>query len=226
MSIDCTHPDYDTALPAWLRARDVIAGEDAVKAAGVKYLPRLDSQSDEEYAAYVARASFFGATARTLEEYLELVFRRAPTFAPGATAGWPAVELESFQRDCDGWGTAFVRYARRVVAEVLSVGRAGSLVSWDPESGKPCVSLWRAEEILNWEVARSGGRTVLTCVVLKEGAEGGNLKPECEKSQVRVLRLNPPLKRVRPWFGAVWSQRGQSTPAGLGGACVVILCSA
>lgn len=33
-----------------------------------KYLPRLDSQSEEEYAAYKARASFFGATARTLEE--------------------------------------------------------------------------------------------------------------------------------------------------------------
>ena len=38
------------------RARDVIAGEDAVKAAGEKNLPRLDSQSEEEYAAYKARA--------------------------------------------------------------------------------------------------------------------------------------------------------------------------
>ena len=52
-------------------------GEDAVKAAGEKYLPRLDSQNEEEYSAYKARASFFGATARTLEEYLDLVFRRA-----------------------------------------------------------------------------------------------------------------------------------------------------
>ena len=48
-----------------------------MKAAGEKYLPRLDSQNEEEYSAYKARASFFGATARTLEEYLDLVFRRA-----------------------------------------------------------------------------------------------------------------------------------------------------
>ena len=40
-------------------ARDVLAGEDAVKATGEKYLPRLDSQSDGEYGAYKARASFF-----------------------------------------------------------------------------------------------------------------------------------------------------------------------
>ena len=34
MPVNSTHPDYDFALPNWLRARDVLAGEDAVKAAG------------------------------------------------------------------------------------------------------------------------------------------------------------------------------------------------
>jgi len=73
MTVDSTHPDYNANLPAWSRTRDVLAGEDAVKAAGEKYLPRLDSHNDEEYAAYRARASFFGATART--QYLDLVSR-------------------------------------------------------------------------------------------------------------------------------------------------------
>ncbi len=49
-----------------------------------------------EYSAYKARASFFGATARTLEEYLDLVFRRGPAFALGGTAGRPADGLERF----------------------------------------------------------------------------------------------------------------------------------
>jgi len=56
MNVNSTHPDYDASAAAWSRARDVIAGEDAVKAAGERYLPRLDSQSEEEYAAYKARA--------------------------------------------------------------------------------------------------------------------------------------------------------------------------
>jgi hypothetical protein len=46
MSVNSTHLDYDAALPSWLRARDVFAGEDAIKAAGERYLPRLDGQSD------------------------------------------------------------------------------------------------------------------------------------------------------------------------------------
>src|ERR1700720_4663113 len=51
MAIGGTHPDYDATAQQWSRARDVLPGEDAVKAAGVKYLPRLDSQSDEKYVA-------------------------------------------------------------------------------------------------------------------------------------------------------------------------------
>jgi hypothetical protein len=42
MPINSTQPDYDAALPAWVRARGVFAGEDAVQAAAEKYLPRLD----------------------------------------------------------------------------------------------------------------------------------------------------------------------------------------
>jgi hypothetical protein len=162
-----THAEYDAAATEWSRARDVLAGEDAVKAAGERYLPRLDSQSEEEYSAYKARASFFGATARTLQEYLDLVFRHAPAFALCATAGKPNEAMKAFVADCDLWGLDFQRYARRVVGEVLAVGRAGSLVLWDG-SGRPFVSLWRAEEIVDWAVERLGDRVCLTRVVLAE----------------------------------------------------------
>ena len=67
VAVNSTHPDYDATLPGWQRARNVIAGEDAVKAAGDRYLPRLDSQTDDEYAAYRCRASFFNATSRTAD---------------------------------------------------------------------------------------------------------------------------------------------------------------
>src|SRR2546422_7353593 len=76
--VNSTHIDYDVALPGWVRARDLLAGEDAVKAAGVKYLPRLEAQSDEDYAAYQARACFFNATRRAADAFVGLVFRKAP----------------------------------------------------------------------------------------------------------------------------------------------------
>jgi len=49
MPINSTHPDYDANALAWSRARDVLASEDAVKAAGARYLPLLDCQTEKDY---------------------------------------------------------------------------------------------------------------------------------------------------------------------------------
>ena len=76
MPVDSTHSDHDVNLPAWLRARDVFAGQGAVKAGSERYLPRLDAQSEDESNAYRARASFFNATARTVDGFVGLIFRR------------------------------------------------------------------------------------------------------------------------------------------------------
>ena len=102
MPVNSTHPEYDENIEAWSRARDVMAGEDAVKASGVRYLPRLDSQTDDEYAAYKARASFFNATARTAEGYVGLVFRRPPFIkTPEATTALGhALAASSMMRTC------------------------------------------------------------------------------------------------------------------------------
>jgi hypothetical protein len=76
MPVNSMHGEYEAGWPVWARARDVIAGEDAVKAAGIRYLPRLESQTDEQYAAYKQRAVFFNATARTADGFVGLIFRR------------------------------------------------------------------------------------------------------------------------------------------------------
>src|SRR4051812_7616727 len=57
MTVGSTHPDYEANAATWSRARDVLSGEDAVKAAGEKYLARLDSQSEEE--CCLQRPGFF-----------------------------------------------------------------------------------------------------------------------------------------------------------------------
>src|SRR3954463_13074752 len=130
MPVNSTHPDYDATLPDWLRARDVLAGEDAVKAAGEKYLPRLDAQSEEEYLAYRNRAAFFNATARTAEGYIGLIFRRAP-FVKAPEGSGVGRALADFTNDCDMLGTTLYGYTKNVVQEVIAVGRAGSLIDWE-----------------------------------------------------------------------------------------------
>ncbi len=49
MPVNATHPEYDAALPEWSRARDVPAGEHAVKAAAEHYPTRLESQNAAAY---------------------------------------------------------------------------------------------------------------------------------------------------------------------------------
>ena len=150
MAKNATHWEYEANAAAWSRARDVIAGEDAVKAAGEKYLPRLESQTDTEYAAYRGRASFFNATARTADGFVGLIFRRAPLVRLPGDAGGQKSEarsqkdengrsalaraLEEFSNDADMLGTSLYAYAKNVVHEVIAVGRAGTLVDWESES--------------------------------------------------------------------------------------------
>jgi hypothetical protein len=161
MAVNATHPDYDAAALEWARARDVLAGEDSVKGGGEKYLPRLDAQTDEEFAAYVKRASYFNASARPSEAYLGLMSRRPPFVKlPDVSAGvgWA---MAQFQNDADMPGTTPTGYAKMVVGDVVGPGRAGSLVDW--EGGQP-MGMRKAQRParltleLEWNLLPEGGR--------------------------------------------------------------------
>ena len=197
MPVNSTHPDYDASVTAWSRARDVMAGEDALKAAGERYLPRLDSQTDEEYAAYKERAAFFNATARTAEGYVGLIFRRPP-FIKTPEEGGLGSALSEFVNDADMLGTPLVSYAKNVIGEVIAVGRCGTLIDWESEvENRAYVSRYAAENILNWRVERINGRNITTLVALLErgmrNAERGmkDTDPFVDEvdEQIRVLRL-------------------------------------
>lgn len=203
MPVNSTHLEYDENIEAWSRARDVMAGEDAVKASGVRYLPRLDSQTDDEYAAYKARASFFNATARTAEGYVGLVFRRPPFIKTPEDNSALSRALAGFLNDADMLGTPFVSYAKKVVGEVVSVGRAGTLIDWEHEvENRVYASLYAAEHILNWRVERINGRNITTMVVLHEPAgsraASGDDDPfmTVSREQIRVLKLVPGEKVI------------------------------
>jgi hypothetical protein len=190
-----THPDYDASLPSWLRARDVIAGEDAVKTGGTKYLPRLDSQSDNEYLGYKTRACFFNATSRTCDGFLGLLFRRDPEVKlPDSHAGVGGA-LSVFIDDVDLMGISLFTFCKGVVGEVLSVGRCGTLVDWQADGEQRAyIVRYQAEDILNWQTQRINGRNVVTLVALKESLTQRHQDAKDEfdlktTEQIRVLKL-------------------------------------
>ena len=75
MPITDPHPEHLAAAPLWARMRDCAAGEDAVKARRLEYLPRPGGQSERAYRAYLARAVWYGATERTLNGLAGAIFR-------------------------------------------------------------------------------------------------------------------------------------------------------
>jgi hypothetical protein len=93
-------------------------------------------------------------------------------------------------------GTSLNQYAKNILTEVISVGRAGTLIDWESESeNRVYASIYAAENILNWRVERINGRNVPTLVVLYEPHGGVATKGDEFEAQtteqIRVLKLVP-----------------------------------
>ena len=215
MSANSTHPVYDASLSSWLRARDIIAGEDAVKAGGAKYLPRLDSQSDNEYLGYKSRACFFYATSRTCDGFLGLLFRRDPEVKlPDRHAGIGGA-LRVFTDDVDLMGTSLFTFCKGIVGEVLAVGRCGTLIDWQGDGEQRAyVVRYTAEDILNWQTQRINGRNVVTLVALREVVERQDAEdPFAVKvaETVRVLKLELQTDGNTQYVVEVWQPEKDAT---------------
>ena len=219
MPANSTHPDYDANLVTWLRARDVIAGEDAVKLGGIKYLPRLDSQSDGDYLGYKSRACFFNATSRTCDGFLGLLFRRDPEVKlPDRHAGVGGA-LRVFTEDVDLMGTSLFTFCKAVVGEVLAVGRCGTLIDWQGAGeNRAYVVRYQAEDILNWQTQRINGRNVVTMIALREvladGHHGDDPFIVKEIETIRVLWLERLTDGATQYRVDVWSNDSADKKAG------------
>jgi hypothetical protein len=91
--VNSTHADYDAALPGWTRGRDLLAGEDAVKAAGEKYLPKLDAQTNKDSLAYQSRACFLDARCGAAGQGRNEAFELRARFRAATTMFWSRFEF-------------------------------------------------------------------------------------------------------------------------------------
>lgn len=173
---DTQHPDYAAAHPKWVSCRDAIEGEDAVHKAGERYLPKLKGQDSGDYAAYVKRAPFYNATARTIDGMVGMLFRKEPVIeVPEAMRGM----LDDMTlTDC-----GFNELSELVAREVIGVGRVGLLVEYPASDGnavtlaqaaalnlRPYVTTYKAETVINWRQERVNNAMQPTMIVLMESA--------------------------------------------------------
>ncbi len=204
MSVKTQHADYARMLPLWTRCEDVSCGQDAVHAAKELYLPKLKDQSNDDYASYVKRATFYNATWRTIAGMLGMLFRK-PLIIDVPAA------IEQFLEDISMDGSPLQVFAQEVAEECLEKGRCGLLVDF-PQANiqgatvadaqklglRPSIQLYEAQTIINWRTSRINNQSVISMVVLTE--DSITLKDEfteVKTTHYRVLDLLDGKYRVR-----------------------------
>ncbi|HFV9291458.1 TPA: DUF4055 domain-containing protein [Serratia fonticola] len=122
-NFDLPRAEYTRALPSWQLVKDCVAGSKAVKARGVKYLPKPDptnssKENEERYAALKKRAMFLNVTARTEDGLIGAMFRKtAELKLPGS--------VEYLKDNATGSGMSLEQLSKTAVGECLETGRGG-----------------------------------------------------------------------------------------------------
>ena len=236
MPVDQKHPDYPTATTRWARARDVVDGEDKVKAKGETYLPKLSGQDDKEFQRYLSRANLFNGTGRTLDGLSGLAFRKPPVVAvPSAMKGW----LD----DIDLAGTPLVDFIKGAFDDELMTCHGGILAEYPKAEVRertaeeiaalglrPYLTFWPAESIWDWREGRIGNRT--TTVFLKLYAITFEPDPSDPWAQVKVewlrifrltaeegvtCEIQTKAEKAVNGHTTAWAPRGDKFPIVIGG---------
>jgi hypothetical protein len=208
--LDSTHPEYDCKLEQWYRCKDVLAGQDAVKARsgphgkGTCYLPPtagmiLDGMNPgelgyENYQSYKKRALFYGYATESVDLALGMLWNKPPVIE-----GIKDTKLEYLLTRATHEGETLERLLYRINEAQLGTGRIGILadmpkgetVTADPQ---PYISIYNEVSITNWDAGYTGQLATesLNMVVLNEsGPRRKNVFDWEDWTQYRVLMLGP-----------------------------------
>lgn len=197
MPIESVHIDYLKHIAQWELCRDLAEGEDAVKARGTRYLPKASGQTDEEYAAYLERASLYNAFGRTVEGLLGMIARKKPDTSKMSGA------ILRLKDNIDNAGTSLDGFAFNAARDAIEIGRYGILVEFptvmegttigeaEAQNLRPYAAYYPAEYIVDWRRKNFGSTRKLVMVKLKELIEVQTDDPWVTVTdyQYRVLML-------------------------------------
>ena len=187
MPVDTTHTDYAAWIGTWQMLEDCYAGEQAIKAKGTTYLPRLTAMDDNDYLGYKMAAEFYPAFSRTVQGLLGSVFRLPPVpSVPAAMKDW----LDDISLS----GVSLESMVKKDMEQKFITGRYGLIVDKEEgeTGGRLYVRAYEADDIINWRQATVRGSLVTTLVVLSEDryALGADEFEYKEEEIYRVLDLD------------------------------------
>ncbi|MGE8653780.1 MAG: DUF4055 domain-containing protein [Acinetobacter gandensis] len=201
MSITATHADYDKHIATWNKLDDVCGGQEVIKVAKEKYLPKpslFNSKNDPDgsnrYKEYLMRAIFPGVTSRTLASHIGLAYGKSPVFNKPD-------ELEYLERNADGAGRSIYQSAQRATRLINRNYRCGVYVDFPnvaPSRSKaeekskgafPMIHILKASSIIDWDYIIVGNQKKLSFVKLLETVKTRNGFKVESSDQYRILAL-------------------------------------
>jgi len=211
MSVDFQRSDYQEALPGWEMVDTLCEGEAEVKKAGKLLLPdpvvatgETKQELESIYQRYLQRALYVNVVGRTRASLIGSVFRKNPKLSVPANLAYMAT-------DCDGNGLSIYQQSQKAMEDTLTAGRCGLLVDFpqtdgavsvaDMQSGRIRANLchYDADDVINWQHTRQGGKSLLSKVVLTEEADATDGFETKTVKQLRELSLDNGVYVARLW---------------------------
>ena len=211
-------PEYADQLKDVTRNRAAVAGERAVKAGKTEFLPPLasmcctvsyneDTESQSisysttitaqglaKYDKYISNAFFYGATGRTVDGLVGLIFSKPATYELNS-------QIDYLEDNSDGKGTNLRALAKAACNEAFITPRSGFLVDFpnvqqrvsrltaEQQNLRPKILHYKFESIINWHFEVVNNVQKLVLLVLKEPVSVRNGFEIKNEYQYRVLEL-------------------------------------
>ena len=194
MPIYNEHKEYQSVKERWQRMSDVCDGEDVVKQAKTRYLPKPNvsndsKENDEWYQNYLKRAVFAEVTKDTLDRYAGQAFKDDPILMVGAF-------FEYLAKNANGGNVSLFQLAQKGFIALMQYGRCGyfvdypyidhqpSLLQMEIQKIRPQVHFYPPQNIINWRIIDNR----LTMVILQEFAQVVDDTDHFSEKQVKQWR--------------------------------------
>jgi hypothetical protein len=218
------HPQYEKYFPRWKAVNDICDGENVHEYIFDIHPEDVSEENKARNRSFKQRAVFAAIAGYTARGLTGIVFSKWPTLKVPP-------QLDYMKDSADGSGVSIYQQSQEALRDVVRVGRCGLFVDFpanqsdasqsDIQSGNLFAPIMKinAEQILNWNTTRQGGRTKLSLVVIYD-----QIRMESDEGFVFTsvdviyeLRLVDGIYVFREWRtsvvgGGAWSMVDEVVP--------------
>jgi hypothetical protein len=190
--------DFQAMIDDWTMIDDIRQGWRAIKAAGVKYLPKYDEEHDDSYKVRLESTPWRPEFVDALRNLCSKPFTKEVTLA-----GDTPERIKELAEDIDGKGNSLHAYAREVFTNGVANGVAGIYVTYPDIAPAPNVLAEKqsgvrpywvellAKNILACYTKNVNGRDVVQHIRISECTVKQDKYAEVLEERIRVIEIRP-----------------------------------